>query len=71
MALIVSIYVKFSDSLFLNFLNLDKFFIILSALLLALTTLSLLVLNVFEINFLNNLMVFKIKVTNLSILLKP
>lgn len=55
-------YIKFSDLMFFKFLKLDKFLTILLAFLLLTFSLILLlsILNVFETNILNNLVIFNI-----------
>ena len=71
-AQIVGTCVKFLDLLFFNFLNLDKFLIVSSALPPLLpTTSSLLALNAFGANFSYRLVDFNIKISGAAILLKP
>lgn len=69
---IALIHIKFLNFLFIDFLNLDNFLtvlLVLSPILFSLTSL-LLVLNSFENNFSNNLIVINIQISNITILLK-
>ena len=71
-ALIVGIRVEFPDLLFFDFLDLDEFLIVsLTLLLPPPTTLLLPALNVFRVNFSDDLIIFNIKVSDIAILLKP
>ena len=69
-ASVFSIYVKFLNLLFFDLL--DEFTTILLVILLSPLTISLLLaFNIFEANFLNNLVIFQLKINNAAILLKP
>lgn len=63
-------HVRILELFFFNFLNLVKSMTVLSALLLPLTTLLLSVPKVFSANNPNNSVVFKIKISSATILLK-
>lgn len=66
------VHVGISNFVFFNFLDLNKFWIILSVLLPAPHQLYChLALKIFKAKFSNNLVVFDIEVNNVAILLKP
>lgn len=67
------ICIEISNFVFFNFLDLNKFLIVLSTLpqVISLTILLLLALNAFRTNILKDLIVFNIKVNIVTILLKP
>lgn len=68
--LIFDIYIKFSNLLFFDFLNLDKFLIVLSTLLLLFLTILLSpTLGACRVKS-DNLVVFNIEINNIAILLK-